>query len=379
MAVLRYWVAAFLALTVALTFVAYHPSMLMRQTLTTTYRSVVTRASSGKAVQAPVKMSTPATAAQVKDRAKAAVLGGLAADAASMGLHWIYKPEVMAAALDKVPGSADAPEFYSPPACPFYSVPAGDYSPYGYEGHALLKYIAGLDSSTLDGDACAKSLAESYAATRGYLNHSSKHVMEAVAAGTKYPGTGHPTDAQANAFVKAPMVVALLAGRPTLMAQMETAVRVQQNNEAALAAGLAGAALLEKVVLGHSVAEAVAWAMSADSGMSEAMKKQLEAALELKGLPFSEAVAKLGSSCSLPMSLQNSVLAGVKFSSYVEGVRANILAGGDNASRAVLLGALLAAQEGMAAIPAKWRTSTTGFAEAEALVDKILAARDAAL
>ncbi len=30
--------------------------------------------------------------------------------------------------------------------------------------------------------------------------------------------------------------------------------------------------------------------------------------------------------------------------SYVEGVRANILAGGDNASRAVLLGALLAAQ-----------------------------------
>lgn len=54
---------------------------------------------------------------------------------------------------------------------------------------------------------------------------------------------------------------------------------------------------------------------------------------------------KLGLSCGLPHSLQVAVLAGLKYStSYEDGVRATIIAGGDNASRNVLVGALLAAQ-----------------------------------
>jgi ADP-ribosylglycohydrolase len=59
----------------------------------------------------------------------------------------------------------------------------------------------------------------------------------------------------------------------------------------------------------------------------------------------------------------------------VDAVRANILAGGDNASRSVLLGALLAAQEGAGAIPAEWKQKTRLFSEYEAIADQILALR----
>ena len=55
-------------------------------------------------------------------------------------------------------------------------------------------------------------------------------------------------------------------------------------------------------------------------------------------------VSHLGLSCGLPESLQGAIIAAVKFPDYARAVRANIIAGGDNASRSFFAGALLAAQ-----------------------------------
>ncbi len=49
--------------------------------------------------------------------------------------------------------------------------------------------------------------------------------------------------------LQAPAIVALLAGNPSLSSVDEAAVRVQQDNTPAVQAGLAGAKLLERVVL----------------------------------------------------------------------------------------------------------------------------------
>lgn len=53
------------------------------------------------------------------DRAKGAIAGALVADAATMGLHWIYDQAKIKALVDKREGK---PEFYEPPSCPFYQV-----------------------------------------------------------------------------------------------------------------------------------------------------------------------------------------------------------------------------------------------------------------
>lgn len=327
--------------------------------------------------QAQTQMATT-TDPKVIERAKAALLGGLVADAATMGLHWIYKPEVQAEAIAARPSSATEPEFHEPPACPFYKVPSGEFSPYGYELYAVLKYLADApgNPTTLDGNALAKSLAESYSASTGYLNHTSKGVVAAVAEGKGYPDTGDLKDNQANSFVKAPAIVALLAGNPALPSVVEVAVRTQQNNTPAVEAGQAGAALLEKVVLGSTIAEALAWALSPESTLSADTKAQLKTALDFQG-SYPDAVAKFGASCSNPGAFQNSVLAAVKFPSYVDGVRANILTLGDNASRSVLIGALLAAQAGSvdAAIPPEWRSKTHNYNQFAELADKLLARR----
>jgi hypothetical protein len=65
-----------------------------------------------------------ATAAISKtDRAKGAIAGALVADAATMGLHWIYdQAKIQSLLADK--GRAASPEFFEPPSCPFYQVGA---------------------------------------------------------------------------------------------------------------------------------------------------------------------------------------------------------------------------------------------------------------
>lgn len=65
-------------------------------------------------------------------------------------------------------------------------------------------------------------------------------------------------DAQANCVARLAPLVALFAGHPRLMTYVEYATRVTQNSDAAVAWGCAGAAVLERLVLGHSAAAAVA-------------------------------------------------------------------------------------------------------------------------
>lgn len=66
----------------------------------------------------------------------------------------------------------------------------------------------------------------------------------------------------------------------------------------------------------------------------------------------------------------------VQATDYVSGVRANLLLGGDNCSRAVLVGALLAAQGGAAGdVPADWAAKTQAYAQLEAAAIGLLAHR----
>jgi hypothetical protein len=60
------------------------------------------------------------------DRAQGAILGSLVADAATMGLHWIYDLSKLQAVLQEH-GRASDPCFMEPPSCPYYqaSGPAG--------------------------------------------------------------------------------------------------------------------------------------------------------------------------------------------------------------------------------------------------------------
>eukprot|EP00191_Tetraselmis_sp_GSL018_P017201 CAMPEP_0177581442 /NCGR_PEP_ID=MMETSP0419_2-20121207/2150_1 /TAXON_ID=582737 /ORGANISM="Tetraselmis sp., Strain GSL018" /LENGTH=139 /DNA_ID=CAMNT_0019070485 /DNA_START=190 /DNA_END=606 /DNA_ORIENTATION=+ len=58
------------------------------------------------------------------DRRLGAILSSFVADAASMGLHWIYDVQK----IKQLVGQG-TPEFFEPPSCPYYKYDSGDLSP----------------------------------------------------------------------------------------------------------------------------------------------------------------------------------------------------------------------------------------------------------
>lgn len=84
------------------------------------------------------------------------------------------------------------------------------------------------------------------------------------------------------------------------------------------------------------------------------------------------AAQKLGVSCAMPGALQNALVVAATAKSYEEGLRTNMVAGGDNCSRSVYLGALLGAAYGVGGVPTEWKQKVTGWAEMEKAIDAVV-------
>ena len=91
-------------------------------------------------------------------------------------------------------------------------------------------------------------------------------------------------------------------------------------------------------------------------------------ALNLCSMSYTRAPA---CSCSYPGVFSGAVLELARGKDFKSAVEENALAGGDNCSRAIFMGACLAAEQGEAAIPAEWKTKTEFYVKAEALLDQL--------
>lgn len=87
------------------------------------------------------------------------------------------------------------------------------------------------------------------------------------------------------AGMQVPVITAMYAGSPELATAVEQAVRAQQNNDTSVSLGLAAARILEKVVLGSSVEEALSWAQQGGN-LPDNVQALISKALQLKKTPF---------------------------------------------------------------------------------------------
>lgn len=104
-------------------------------------------------------------------------------------------------------------------------------------------------------------------------------------------------------------VVCFLVFAGQLLERVEAAVRVHQHNDNAVKVAIAAALMLEKVILGSTIEEAIQWA--SDPGylhVDSHTRGLLQQALSMKQTQASEVAKKLGSSCHLPGSFQVSIV-----------------------------------------------------------------------
>lgn len=337
------------------------------------------------------------TAEQIRDRAKGAVLGALVADAASMGLHWNYDQSGVLrmvkgdkgnffdtlkgfVAPDRTPLELDTlkAEFYDPPSNMFYKYNQGEQSPYGDEAVALVRSMA-KEGGSLVPEKYAEDSAAYYKAYKGRLNSLSKKYLENWDAGMRWPSCGVKGDAQAHSLVRVPAIVARYAGKSELNDQVTDAVRVHQDDYTAIDYATAFACILERVVLGATVQDAVKWAgFQKSPPLYDDQRLKIQDALGDIDKDPRDVVNKHGISCNLPGPFAGPLAIcftnGNSPNAFERAVRANILGGGDNCSRAAVVGSLMGAQGGVAGIPAEWVAKTNNWKEFEEAAEKIVAA-----
>jgi len=292
-----------------------------------------------------------------KDRAIGAIVGSIVADAASMPVHWIYDVGKLQTLLgDKVA----TPEFFDPPSCPFYQYELGRGTPYGEGVLHYLEFVAKHDGK-FDPVKYAQE-AFNYYDTQytGRKNHSINDFIKNIKEGKQWPNCG-ADDSQADGLTKIGVITAAYYGNAELLTKVNEATRITQNNDKAAAMALAGARILEGVILGKKPSEAVKETAHKlkQENPEDALAKHIDNLVATKlSTPHTQVVAEIGASCAYPNSFVNGCHLLLQDIDFVSAVRQTLLAGGDNASRAAFIGAVLGAKCGIQGIPREWLQKT---------------------
>jgi len=359
------------------------------------------------------------------DRARDALRGALAGDAASLGLHWIYDPARLAEA------AGDAPEFVEPDLHHYKGTTAyfahagkraGDPTHYGeqllalhrslaatggefdvadYERrfvasfgpggtwvgyidfatretlrnidraeHAAVAAAHGFDLGAFESDRrlmeakvmanvqrwrgarLARAMEKAVRITHGDdadLIRTGQEMARAVEAARA--GVHGADDAQLPAVSKLPALLAHAPGADD--DTVERAVRVTNDSDEAVAWAVPVARMLEAAISGAGPLEA---ARAGRDAAQDAVRTRWEEALAFEG----DAAAHFGRACPLPEAIPLVVALLREEAEYAPSLRRNILAGGDSAGRAVVLGAVLGAARG---VPEDWAARTRALTE----------------
>jgi len=301
-----------------------------------------------------------------------------------MPLHWLYGAEKINGAIG---AKSDNPEFFHTPSSPYYSTEAhpghyglGQVSPYGEELLCLLNHMAKHKGEFGSPDAFADDLLAWGGSFGGRPNGCTRKFVEQRKAGAKYPECG-ADDSQASCFIKAVVVTVRYFGKPELMQKVEEAIRTHQNNDLAVLYGQTAARMLERVILGETVLDVLT---KPDESLDRDVQHAYEFAKEFKSKPIWEFVDILGghlklekpvfaTSCALPSAFIMSNWILERDQTFEGALRENIRVGGDNCSRAVLLGALTAASSGT--VPGEWKSKVSEAQAYEKLTDILVSAR----
>lgn len=191
------------------------------------------------------------------------ILGSAVADAAAQPLHWIYDLGKLHATVEH----AVEIEFWNPSANPFYCLETGKQTCYGDQAHAILMSLAQCKGFNLDdqkqtaykmfgpGTEYDSSLVDEYTGgvkkhyplKSGWIHASIKYFLKKMDEGAT--DTGNPDDEQMDCVAKIAPIVAMYAGRPELLENVEEVIRMTEDNDFSVAIGLAAARMIEQCIL----------------------------------------------------------------------------------------------------------------------------------
>ena len=311
-------------------------------------------------------------------RRRGAILGQFVGDALCLGSHWHYN---LIERARLYPGGIEG--FERPVAGHYHAGRApGDPTHYGDAALLLLRSVVeagGFDPvhyGTRFVAAFGDPAYEGYRDKPTLLTVQRWRDFQAAHPGVAYGFQDGPDDQQTVTMARLAPVVCRHLGAPDLLGIVERAVRVSQNHDRTVAFHRVYARILATLLAGTPLPQAIPTAIAAEPGPHGAeMAGMLEDALALRNEGVVPATGEFGRSCYLANTFPAILHAALRHAddpatALIETARA----GGDNASRAAVLGAWAGAAHGPAALPEAWCSRLRHRAEIEALTDRLLAA-----
>lgn len=294
----------------------------------------------------------------------ALVMGALVADAATLGLHWLYDP-VRIAEIEARKGlvflQPDAEDYAGTKGYFAHgSKMAGDSAGYGEVCWLMLVHLA------RHGEFRRTEYQNEYRSHfgpggkyTGYVDTPTRLTLRVLLPlePAVFPAQSGADDDQMPALAALPALVSAHRGSLSeLLEVVESAVRITNNNDLAVDAARCCAAALHAVRQGVPMAQALAAALPL---AGDTVRPLLEDALTIPVADSVAATARYGMACHVTEGLPVVFHIARHAADYRSAIAANIRAGGDNCGRSVILGALVAAhaacrQPGPDAIPMEW-------------------------
>ncbi len=365
------------------------------------------------------------------NRAKHLLYGAFVADAAAMGLHWLYDQDLI-----KEVAPAE-PEFLPPEARNYEGVPGyfahenrqvGDQSQYGYQALAMLRslqatqgqfqsqhyarvfnqlfgyggaYVGYIDNATkqtlnnviraedaafekakaipFDGDEqITKAMIGKSLTILGQIPHDQvkakfeeavrithdddavvDYGLQVLLAIQSMEMPKGADDQQFPATSKLPPLLAALSLKSSEQLAstdelVQSAIAVTHDHVNARDYGRFSATLMAEAIEGQSAERCIDTAFSTTTPQ---IAKRIQSALSMRESSIESVTKTFGMACDLQYGLPSICFNLATSTGYVDGVRSNIYAGGDNCGRAMILGAVMGALYGIGGehgIPEAW-------------------------
>lgn len=316
----------------------------------------------------------------LESRVRGMIWGQLIGDAFCLGTHWIYNLHDLKTFYPELEGfEAPRPGHYHDGKVP------GDFTHYGEAALLLLESVA--ESGRLDVVDYGRRFVAHYGSAnyKGYLDSATRGTLENASVKVKEDGrapedfafqSGADDDQLATATSLAP-VVARYHGAAELQDRVAEATRVRQNHPRSIAYMESYAEILSALLRGidlHSAVHQVQESAAKHPEFGPELAQRFKDVFERKHLDTSVATEQLGQSCPLKNSFPAALLAVIQTpDNFADTLHRIAAAGGDNAGRAAIAGALMGAHLGIDAIPKAMREKLSAKERIDAALSKIQA------
>ena len=288
-------------------------------------------------------------------KAQAMVLGSFAADALSLGVHWVYNTRV----IDKKWGRV---ENYIKPERPTYhpTKDLGEFTHYGDQAMVLLESIAG--NSGFDLSHFARSWQDFFKSYEGYFDGATKDTLDHLAAGKDATQAGSDSEDLAGAARIAPLVYCYRNDENKLVESVRSQTAFTHNNPQVIDSAEIFARAARRVLNGETPVAAVKQVV--DDGFSGGpYAGWFDDGLKSADTDTRQALLDFGQMCEIEAAFPCVIHLIARYEENLsQGLIENAMAGGDSAGRGLVAGMILGAHAGLEAIPQRWLSELKAYA-----------------